>query len=917
VSQRTIAVIACGVMEWNIGEVEKRIPGTRFVNHILPAQLHENPGRLRELLQAKIEELEQEAGLAGIVIGFGRCGRGTIGVISRRAPLVLPRVHDCIGLYLGSHSRYMQEFQRSPGTRYLTRGWYDKTIKTQATQRFYSPRDASLYGVTYDELARRYGDENAQFVCEFRESWKRNYRRAVYIRFAGEEELPAGERITRGLAETLNWEHQVLHGDDSLLFAMLNGDWDDPRILVVPPHNKTVAAPGDAIVAFTAGVDSHVERTLKEYQRSHRTAQPERSGLGLGIDTGGTFTDAVIFDFATGAVQAHTKAPTTHEALIVGVRNALRQLPAEQLRAVTRVGMSTTLATNAMVENKGRPVGLLLMAPIDVDPSPTPFRYVRKIEGAMNLDGDELAPINPIEVTECARQAQAAGCEAVAVSGFAGVVNPAHELAVAQLVRDAVGLPTVCGHELTSELDFTERATTAAMNARLIPLLEHLLDAVRRALSELGLPDVRVMVVKGDGSQMLDRVARQFPVQTILSGPAASAVGAARLFSNPDAVVVDMGGTSLDVAVLRDRAPVLNRSGARVAGFKTSIRAMAVQTIGLGGDSEIDLAEWPKVTLGPRRVIPFCRLPETFPDWQPILDGLSRGFMTCETHCADLVTPAPGVEPEGFLLGHLRNAPLFLAELAWRMSRASPSHIPWREMEDNSRLRRYALTITDILHWQNRFDGFDRRPAARMLEFWSTLLSADIATICDAVYHEFRRMVCDTVISVAVPPACPWDQPTELRQWLTRHLTDTDREPGLQLRLDLGCPLIAVGAPAPTLFPDLQPVFNRDILISEFAGVANAIGAIAGDVLLRESAAVRITAEGTFLCSWRGGNAHARDLGDALRKCETALRELLRDAAAANDIPFLPPVFSAIPHQAETRDGTLLLGVTLQGELRG
>jgi N-methylhydantoinase A/oxoprolinase/acetone carboxylase beta subunit len=916
--KRRIAVIACGVLQWDIERLRARLRGIEPVVRVLPGQLHNDPHQLRELLQAQIDELDADESLRGIALAYGLCGRGTIRLQARRLPLVLPRAQDCIGILLGSHGRHMEQFGRHPGTRYLSQGWYDSNHSKRATERYHTARNDSLYGPSYQDLEQRYGPDNARFIAEFRESWKRNYRRSAYIRFEGESDCGPAPEASRALACELGWEHEILAGDDTLLFAMLNGDWSDPRLLVIPPGHKTASAPGEAVFGFTLGVDSHIEEVLARFASSGQQEAPTRSGIGLGIDTGGTYTDAVIYDFAGGKVLAQAKAPTVHEDLVVGIRAALAALPGEPLRQVSRVGLSTTLATNAFVESKGRPVGLLLLSGFEVDLERLPFRFVRHLRGIMTIDGSETEAVDEAQVRLCAREAKAAGCEAIAISGFASVINPAHEQTVARIAFEETGLHAVCGHELTSELNFLERANTAGMNARLVPLIEALIDAVTAALADHGLCAVRIMLVKGDGSQLLADVARQVPVETVLSGPAASVVGAARIFAATDAVVADMGGTTLDVAMLRHGLPELSDTGARIGEFRTSVRAMAVQTIGLGGDSEIDLSEWPAVRIGPRRVIPVCRLAETQPRCAAQLPELLREVVSRVRNATDLVALAPGASPgEDRVLRQVAEGPVLLAALAYRLNRPSPDYLPWHALESRGLLRRYGFTLTDVLHLQGTFTAFDGYLSGRVLDHWCVLLEVTREEIIDRILHEFRRMVIDTVLQVALPPGSPWTADSGLRRWLTARMAD--REPGRDASIcpRLRVPLVGVGAPVGALFPELAAHLDTRVIVGDLSPVANAVGAIAGDVMLREVAAVRVRDDGVFVCSWRGGSARAADLGQALDSCTQALTAILRSQAEANRIPFAEPAFSLVRHEANTRDGSLFLGVTLRGELRG
>jgi N-methylhydantoinase A/oxoprolinase/acetone carboxylase beta subunit len=202
--------------------------------------------------------------------------------------------------------------------------------------------------------------------------------------------------------------------------------------------------------------------------------------------------------------------------------------------------------------------------------------------------------------------------EAFAISSMFSVRNPIHETKVRALVHELTHKSVTCGHELTSGLDAPRRALTAALNAQLTPQIRHLIEAVQKVLITIGV-DASLMIVKGDGSLMEAKIALQCPVETILSGPAASVVGAKFLTGKTDFVVSDMGGTTTDIAVVQGGNPVLSSNGALVGGWNTMVQAVDVRTYGLGGDSEISVDEDGKITIGPRRVIPLSLLIKMFP----------------------------------------------------------------------------------------------------------------------------------------------------------------------------------------------------------------------------------------------------------------------------------------------------------------
>ncbi len=279
---------------------------------------------------------------------------------------------------------------------------------------------------------------------------------------------------------------------------------------------------------------------------------------------------------------------------------------------IALVSMSTTLATNAIVEAHGAPICLILAGydakaleranlkqALGSDP-------VVFIAGGHKPSGDEQAPLD-LEAARTAILAHAPKVAAFAVSGYFSVRNPAHELALRDLIRELSDRPVSCGHELTSKLDAPRRALTCALNARLIPQLQQLIRSVAGLMQEKGI-DAPLMVVKGDGSLMDSAMALACPVETILSGPAASLVGAKHLSGEDTVIVSDMGGTTTDIAMLKNGRPVLNKEGATVGGWKTMVEAVAVHTYGLGGDSEARIDEHHGFTLGPRRVVPLSLL---------------------------------------------------------------------------------------------------------------------------------------------------------------------------------------------------------------------------------------------------------------------------------------------------------------------
>jgi N-methylhydantoinase A/oxoprolinase/acetone carboxylase beta subunit len=288
------------------------------------------------------------------------------------------------------------------------------------------------------------------------------------------------------------------------------------------------------------------------------------------------------------------------------------------------VSLSTTLATNAIVENEGQTVGLVLMPPFGLEIAQSiPYRPKCIIRGQLDITGREIVPVDPEEIRSVAsRMVENESVTAFAVSGFAGSINPEHEIQAKRIIQEETGLFVSCGHELSDTLNFQTRAVTAMLNARIIPRLASLLLDLEKVLKGYGIVSP-VVVVKGDGTLMSAHLAKMRPVETILSGPAASVAGARHLTGINDALVVDMGGTTTDTAAVSSGLVRLNEEGSNVGGHRTHVKALDIRTVGLGGDSLIRY-ERAQFHIGPKRVAPIAWLGRNWPGAEAALDYLSH-----------------------------------------------------------------------------------------------------------------------------------------------------------------------------------------------------------------------------------------------------------------------------------------------------
>ena len=322
----------------------------------------------------------------------------------------------------------------------------------------------------------------------------------------------------------------------------------------------------------------------------------------IGIDAGGTHTDAAVVE--QGKVVAIAKVVTRHDDLPASVREALAALRGVDVRRAARVTLGTTLAVNAVVQGKTDAVGLLLSAGPGLAPERSALgNFVHVAAGGLDHRGCEVTPLDVSGVAEAARAWGAAGVRACAVVGKFSPRNPAHEQRMAEALSAALPQAAVTrGHALSGALNFPRRVATAYYNAAVSRLHNRFIDAVEAAFREAGI-NAPVRLLKADGGAVPLSLSRREPVQSILSGPAASVMGLLALcpeVAAQDALLLDVGGTTTDIALYVDGSPVLDRDGMRLNGRSTLVRSLATLSIGVGGDSLIRRQDGAIVT-GPLR----------------------------------------------------------------------------------------------------------------------------------------------------------------------------------------------------------------------------------------------------------------------------------------------------------------------------
>ncbi len=319
----------------------------------------------------------------------------------------------------------------------------------------------------------------------------------------------------------------------------------------------------------------------------------------IGLDVGGTHTDVVLLDHE--GIRREIKVPTRHTDLFSSVLEGIDAVTdGINLSEVKRIVLSTTLTTNAVIQGQVPEVGMVVCAGPGIDPVlfRTNRHYVR-VRGAVDHRGREIEPVDPLEVRAVAAEFRSAGIRHIGVVGKFSVRNPQHELQIHDILHpdfDKVFL----GHRISGSLNFDRRIATTYLNAAVYPIHRRFFEAVTQALAAKGMV-LPLRLLKADGGNMRLESSLEFPAQTILSGPAASVMGAIAMAAGPeDALVMDIGGTTTDMAVLIGSAPLLDPLGIAIGPHRTLIRSLETLSIGVGGDSTVRI-ENGCVTVGPDR----------------------------------------------------------------------------------------------------------------------------------------------------------------------------------------------------------------------------------------------------------------------------------------------------------------------------
>ncbi|MCU6763151.1 N-methylhydantoinase A/acetone carboxylase%2C beta subunit [uncultured Roseburia sp.] len=661
--------------------------------------------------------------------------------------------------------------------------------------------------------------------------------------------------------------------------------------------------------------------------------------LGLGIDTGGTCTDAVIYDLDSRQILSHTKTRTTHADLTQCILQVMKDLPQDLLHKADFIALSTTLATNACVEGKGGRAKLVFIGLEPEEASRQAASYgLPPMEEIYCLPAH--IPLDTAQITEpdwtqfrADLSVQFQNYDSVAITQLnARQNNGAFEKKAKEIIMEELGLPCITGYELFQEYNIYRRGASALLNARLIPVIQEFLSAIRTSLDQMDL-NRPIVIVRSDGTMMSEAYACERPIETLLCGPAASIMGAMELCSEPNQVIIDMGGTTSDIALVKDGIPVRVTNGIQIGSWKTFVHGMFVDTFGLGGDSTICRDNNGVLSLDTVRSIPLCMLASIYPQVTEKIHKLntdevkhSKNLFEFYVLLKDISHSPLYTDREKQFCKALKDGPLLIREAAASI-REDIYCFDIHRLESEGVVMKSALTPTDIMHIKGDFKGYDSTASQEAVSFLARNLKLTESDLCDQVYRMIRKKIFMNVLRILMKDSHP-QQKDSLMEKL-EFLYESAYQNACQEQtaffspdFKLNAVLVGIGAPVHVFLPEAAKMLGVKCYIPEFAPVANALGAVVGNISAEATIEIKqISSIGNADQYYFTGRPEY-GFYDTLEEAEKAARQAAKQDASEKALrqgaaDQLTVTFSSHEHSAMTNFGKMFLSYDVTASVIG
>ncbi len=620
----------------------------------------------------------------------------------------------------------------------------------------------------------------------------------------------------------------------------------------------------------------------------------------IGIDTGGTFTDGVLIHYRTRRVVSTAKSLTTRDDLKKGVINVLNDLDLREEHDVRLVGISSTLATNSVAEGKARKVGLLLIGYDKelVDNYGLTERFatenVAYFQGGHNAQGAELAPLKLDEIKKWIRENEDQ-VDAIAISSYFSPLNPEHEERVFEVVKEISDLPVVLGHQLSTKLDSIKRAATASLNASLVAVMQDFIQAVQNSMKDKGVK-APLMIVRGDGTLLPYTEAVQKPVETVLSGPAASAIGGHFLSRQGSSLVIDVGSTTTDMAVVQNSRVVVSETGARVGDTETAVEAAKIRTVSIGCDSRISLDKYKNIVVGPDKVTPLSQLASRYEsvakELYPLPDRTSLGvyFTNIEFWCLykqldDSIYDRLGPIQQK-VIQNISNEPISVRKIMQDVDVYHPAQLGMDELIRQGYIECATLTPSDLLHISGDMNIWDSEAAKAALDYICHLPRLKKTKFIEQTIDKIVSTIVEEIIIFLASQdeeqkKLPEKLDSKWGQWFLNEAL-SGKNDFITVKLDTRVPLIGTGAPAEFFLKRAAEHIKAHFMLPKHYEVANAVGAVSGSIMETKEAIVftRETQDiHTFVVQIGDKKKHFEEFEEACEYAEEKIRKVARNAA--------------------------------------
>ncbi len=618
--------------------------------------------------------------------------------------------------------------------------------------------------------------------------------------------------------------------------------------------------------------------------------------LILGLDAGGTYTDSVIFDSKTQKIISEGKSLTTNFNFSIGIKKSidisLNKISTNNQKQIKLIVVSSTLATNSVINSTGCRVGLIL---VGFDQSILKNQKLLKVckngeifltPGGHNADGIEIQKLKLYEIDKFLKR-NLDKIESIAITSQFSTRNPDHENRIKEYIRKKVQLPITCSHDLTFNLNGPKRAITCVLNASLTNIIDGLLIDIEKIIFEKNLKS-KLMIVKGDGSLINANTARLKPIDTTMSGPAASSVGAVWLTNKKNAIVVDIGGTTTDISLIKSGFPSISKKGAEIGKWETMVESLSIKTTGLGGDSEVSLPQnnlFNNLQIGPKRIIPLSLGAKNEPLIIEFLQKQSAYPISSKT--------------DGFFVWkkHLNDNPNWLSKiemLAYKnLNNKKP--IPISDAAPNQsllgaykRLINYNLveisgfTPTDAAHVLKIFNGFCTEAAELGALIFSKQKNAS-GNLIAQTKEEFSEIVIKSLIDESAFSICDFVLSNETmnfkenrlkKDFLLQEILSGEKRKLAQIDLKINLPIISIGASAPCYYPKISSKLKTKNIIPENFSVAGAVGAAVGSIKQTVKILITKSENDKFRVHFSSKPKIYSNLSDAVNKAKIISKEL-------------------------------------------